>query len=86
MLARGGFWGQASIYFSKGTWQYPVHAVFIWNLASWDVQGVYPESTTPEGSYKDAKVAGLIRRHNQGVRAQGLAAAQQGGDKVAYGR
>ena len=64
-----------------------MHAVFIWNLASWDVQGVYPESTTSEGSYKDAKVAGgLIRRHNQGVRAQGLAAVQQGGDKAAYGR
>ena len=32
--------------------QYRVDGIFIWNDASWDVQAIYPESTTGEGSYK----------------------------------
>ena len=34
--------------------QYRVDGIFIWNDASWDVQAIYPESTTGEGSYKCA--------------------------------
>lgn len=45
--------------------------MFIWSLASWDVLGVYPESTTAEGSYYDAAVGALVRRHNAAVRGIG---------------
>ncbi len=34
--------------------EYRVDGIFIWNDASWDVQAIYPESTTGEGSYKCA--------------------------------
>ena len=34
--------------------QYRVDGIFIWNDASWDIQAIYPESTTGEGSYKCA--------------------------------
>lgn len=65
------FWGRASVFFSKaGTWYYPVDAVFIWNLASWDIQGIYPESSSADGSYRDAKVCALIKQHNELMRAR----------------
>eukprot|EP01025_Chloroclados_australasicus_P033446 TRINITY_DN3411_c0_g1_i2.p2 TRINITY_DN3411_c0_g1~~TRINITY_DN3411_c0_g1_i2.p2 ORF type:complete len:362 (-),score=59.47 TRINITY_DN3411_c0_g1_i2:442-1527(-) len=44
---------------------YPVDGLYIWNLASWDVQAIYPDSTTQDGSYRDEYVAQLIRNHNQ---------------------
>ncbi|CAL8461829.1 g1360 [Coccomyxa elongata] len=44
--------------------QYRVDGVFIWNDASWDVQAVYPESTTSEGSYRDTYLVNLFNQHN----------------------
>ncbi len=41
-----------------------VDGVFIWNDASWDVQAVYPESTTSEGSYRDTYLVNLFNQHN----------------------
>lgn len=32
--------------------KYTISGVFIWNDASWDVQAVYPESQSQEGSYR----------------------------------
>jgi hypothetical protein len=47
-----------------------VSKVFVWCLASWDALGVYPESTTAQGSYHNAAISALIRRHNAAARAQ----------------
>ncbi len=43
---------------------YGVSAAFVWCKASWDVLGVYPESTTAEGSYADARVVQAVAAHN----------------------
>lgn len=56
--------------------------MFIWCLASWDVLGVYPESSTAEGSYYDAQIAAAIRAHNERVRG----ASSGGGAPPAAGR
>eukprot|EP01024_Parvocaulis_polyphysoides_P038886 TRINITY_DN3511_c0_g2_i1.p1 TRINITY_DN3511_c0_g2~~TRINITY_DN3511_c0_g2_i1.p1 ORF type:complete len:548 (-),score=70.28 TRINITY_DN3511_c0_g2_i1:1419-2846(-) len=47
---------------------YNVDAVFIWNLASWDVQAIYPDSTTDQGSYRDEYVVQMIKDHNYNIR------------------
>nr|QOL01152.1 putative extracellular protein CSOL_075 [Pseudococcomyxa simplex] len=52
---------------SRGTCsgcQYRVDGVFIWNDASWDIQGIYPESTTSEGTYRDTYLVNLFNQHN----------------------
>jgi hypothetical protein len=51
-----------------------ISRVFIWCLASWDVLGVYPEATTPAGSYHDPAISRLIRDHNAKMRAAGAGA------------
>ena len=33
--------------------QYRIDGVYLWNSASWDIQAIYPESTSTEGSYLD---------------------------------
>eukprot|EP01023_Acetabularia_acetabulum_P004930 TRINITY_DN12056_c0_g2_i1.p1 TRINITY_DN12056_c0_g2~~TRINITY_DN12056_c0_g2_i1.p1 ORF type:complete len:300 (+),score=45.34 TRINITY_DN12056_c0_g2_i1:182-1081(+) len=48
---------------------YNVRAIFIWNLASWDVQAIYPDSTTDQGSYRDEYVVELIKNHNSLIKA-----------------
>lgn len=45
-----------------------VSSVFIWSMASWDVLGVYPESTTSEGSYRDPDVLAALAAYNTAVR------------------
>lgn len=40
--------------------------------ASWDVLGIYPESTTSSGSYRDPVIADAVANYNRAVvRAQG---------------
>lgn len=46
---------------------YPISALYMWNLASWDVLGIYPESTTADGSYVDQVVASMVTQHNNGL-------------------
>ena len=50
---------------TNDTFEYRVSGIFIWNGGSWDVQGLYPESTTSEGSYRDPETVKLISDHNQ---------------------
>jgi hypothetical protein len=38
-------------------------------MASWDVLGVYPESTNSEGSYKDEDILAAAQAYNKAVRA-----------------
>ena len=55
---------------ARGGLDYPVHGAFVWNCASWDVQGVYSSEYTEPG------VIALVRRHNAAVlRARGGSAA-----------
>jgi hypothetical protein len=51
--------------------EYRVDGIFLWNDASWDVQGIYPESTTGDGSYRDGEVVSMIEAHNKAVMASG---------------
>eukprot|EP00877_Chromochloris_zofingiensis_P006477 jgi/Chrzof1/2082/Cz11g02040.t1 len=41
-----------------------VAAAFLWNLVSWDIQGVNPSSNSSEGSYADPAVVAMIQQHN----------------------
>jgi hypothetical protein len=41
-----------------------VDAVYLWALASWDVQAIHYASRSAEGSYRDLVIAALIREHN----------------------
>jgi hypothetical protein len=38
-------------------------------MASWDVLGVYPESTNGEGSYRDVEIVSAVAAYNKAVRA-----------------
>lgn len=46
-----------------------VKGVFVWSMASWDVLGVYPESTNSRGSYRDDDVVAAVQAYNTAVRA-----------------
>ena len=45
-------------------YKYQIDAAFLWNQSSWDVQAVYPESTSNEGSYRDPVIVDMINKHN----------------------
>jgi hypothetical protein len=49
---------------------YRVSAVFIWSMASWDVLGIYPESSNAQGTYQDNVIVQQIRVHNEAVLAE----------------
>jgi hypothetical protein len=38
-------------------------------MASWDILGVYPESTNGEGSYRDVEIVNAVAAYNKAVRA-----------------
>lgn len=46
---------------------YGVCDVFVWGMASWDLFGIYPDSSEPGGTYRDAALVQLISRHNRKV-------------------
>ncbi|GIL64350.1 hypothetical protein Vafri_18320, partial [Volvox africanus] len=43
---------------------YFVSHCFLWGMGSWDVLGIYPESTTPQGTYRDPTVVKAVQAHN----------------------
>ncbi len=43
---------------------YRVHYIFIWNVASWDITGIYHPSTTSEGSYRDIEIVKTLKNWN----------------------
>jgi hypothetical protein len=54
---------------------YAVCDVFVWGMASWDLFGIYPDSSTAQGTYRDADMVRKIARHNiKVIAAQTLAA------------
>ena len=54
--------------------QYRVDGIFIWNDASWDVEAIYPESSSSEGSYRDPVIVAAIEAHNAAVSGAGAPA------------
>lgn len=52
---------------SPGSRTYPVNEVFVWGMASWDMFGIYPDSTTGSGSYRDFSLMPEIAGHNVAV-------------------
>ena len=41
--------------------------MFLWNVVSWDVQGIHPASSSGEGTFKDDVVTQWIKEHNAWV-------------------
>ena len=55
---------------------YQVDAAFLSNQGTWDIQGIYPDSSAQAGTYYNPDTAGVIRHHNQrSQRLVGLAAS-----------
>ena len=52
--------------------KYQVDAAFLSNQGAWDIQRIYPESSSQAGTYYSPDAAGMIRHHNQ--RSQRLVA------------
>jgi hypothetical protein len=44
-------------------------AIYVWNLGTFDVQGVHPKTTAPDGSYADEYLQGLIADNNAAANA-----------------
>ena len=44
---------------------YRVTHAYLWNLTSWDVQGLYPSSKTKEGTYRNESIAKMINDYNR---------------------
>ena len=57
--------------------QYRTDGVFLWNDATWDIQAIYPESTSSEGSFKDEYLVSLIEAHNKAVANSASSATTQ---------
>ncbi|PNH07449.1 hypothetical protein TSOC_006094 [Tetrabaena socialis] len=55
---------------------YKISHCFLWGMGSWDVLGIYRESTTKAGSFRDPKVAEAVKRHNNQVVAVREAASK----------
>ncbi|KAL4440114.1 hypothetical protein ABPG75_003115 [Micractinium tetrahymenae] len=62
------FYNQTAAYLRQGGCDYRVGHVYVWNLPSWDVQALYPLSTTSEGSYRDPAIVATINALNSGQR------------------
>lgn len=45
--------------------KFQVDAAFLSNQGAWDIQGIYPDSSTQAGTYYNPDAAGMIRHHNQ---------------------
>lgn len=52
---------------SPGIRTYPVSEIFVWGMASWDMFGIYPDSTTSSGTYRDFSLMPEIAKHNIAV-------------------
>ncbi len=52
--------------------------MFLWSGGSWDVHGVNPATTSPQGSFKDDVIIGYIKQANAVANGLPPAAAQTG--------
>jgi hypothetical protein len=46
-----------------------VSDVFVWSLSSWDIFGIYPDSTSPAGSFRDLTIVKQVAHYNTAVMA-----------------
>ena len=59
------YYKQLSRWVSQGTGPtFKVNAIYLWNVASWDVTGIYHESSSVEGSYRNYDVVSLLKSFN----------------------
>jgi hypothetical protein len=62
------YYSKAMELFRKGGEQFKIDGVFLWNVVSWDVQGIHPASGRygggPEETYADRTIMQWIRDHN----------------------
>jgi hypothetical protein len=49
------------------TSSYPVKQIFVWSMDSWDVFGIYPTSSSVEGTFRDLTISRKIAAHNTAV-------------------
>jgi len=56
-------------YAKRGGVNYPVSAIYMWNIISYDVLGIHYFSSSNQGSYRDSTVASIITNHNSAVRS-----------------
>ncbi|KAI8472826.1 MAG: hypothetical protein J3K34DRAFT_519379 [Monoraphidium minutum] len=59
---------QAFKLFKSGGINFPISGVYLWNVVSWDVQGIHPASSSGEGTFKDEVITQQIKEHNAWVR------------------
>lgn len=52
---------------SPGSGTYVIKEVFVWGMASWDLFGIYPDSNSDAGSFRDLTVVRRIAAHNTAV-------------------
>jgi hypothetical protein len=75
---RSSFYGKALDWLSNprsGT-TYLVKEVFVWSMSSWDLFGIYPDSSSTAGSYRDLTIVNKIAAHNSAVIAAQVCALQ----------
>lgn len=75
---RSSFYGKALDWLSNpssGT-TYLVKEVFVWSMSSWDLFGIYPDSSSTAGSYRDLTIVNKIAAHNAAVLAAQTCALQ----------
>lgn len=67
---RDSFYSKAMDWLSSpGSGTYEVKEVFVWCMASWDVFGIYPDSSSGSGSYRDLNIVKKIAAYNTAVLA-----------------
>jgi hypothetical protein len=71
--------------FKLGGIKYKISGVFLWNVVSWDVQGIHPASSSGEGTFRDDVISGWIKEHNAAVAVEGGRKATEGGRKAEAG-
>jgi hypothetical protein len=62
-----GYYEAAGLFLSgqSATTRWGADKAFIWNLGSWDIQGIYHESKKLEGTYKQKDISEFILHYNQ---------------------
>jgi hypothetical protein len=60
--------------------------VFVWGMSSWDLFGVYPDSSNAQGSYRGEDVVRRAARHNTGIIAAQVCARAPGSKCAAFAK
>ena len=63
-----------------GTASINVQQVFVWSMDSWDVFGIYPTSSSTNGTFRDLSIVRKIAAHNMGVIAAQVCKFQTAAD------